>query len=166
MACIVSKTPDCAQSAGDTDVKETGLSDRRPQQMRIPISDKQQQQQQQQVDQKSKSKSKKRSSTRLRTKFQIEALTAELSKLQQENKFLKETWNSIQQVKQIKSNTLTRGDAVFEEHLSEIHLDKLELSKDHLRDGSSNSERSTERKQYNYCTTVEEEEIDYYQLFS
>mmetsp|Transcript_20751 Transcript_20751/g.29716 ORF Transcript_20751/g.29716 Transcript_20751/m.29716 type:complete len:162 (+) Transcript_20751:112-597(+) len=161
MACI-SKTPDSAQAVGE----ETGLSDRRPQQMWILTDDKQQQQQQQQQKVDQKSKSKKRSSTRLRTKFQIEALTVELSKLQQENQFLKETWNSVQQVKQIKSNILTRGDAVLEEQLRELHLDRLELSKVHLRDGSRNSERSTERKQYNYCTTEEEEEIDYYQLFS
>ncbi len=148
MACIVSKTSD---SAGDTDRKETGLSDRRPQQMRILTNDKQQQQKVYQKD-----NSKKRSSTRLRTKFQIEAFTVELSKLQQENQFVKETWNSIQQVKQISM-------PVLEEHLRELHLDRLEVSKAHLCD---DSERWAERKQYNYCTTEDEEKIDYYQLFS
>ena len=116
----------------------------------MPTNDEQQEQQA------PEQKSKKRSSTRLRTKFQIEALTVELSKLRQENQFLRETWDSIQRTKQPKSNNLADGGIELEDDLREIHLDE-EVPQVNLGDYSdqgdtdlSNSERSRERKQYNY----------------
>lgn len=148
------------------DSKEPGLSDHlRPQQKCMPTNDEQQEQQA------PEQKSKKRSSTRLRTKFQIEALTVELSKLRQENQFLRETWDSIQRTKQPKPNNLADGGIELENDLREIHLDE-KVPQVNLGDYSdqgdtdlSNSERSRERKQYNYMTK-DDEEIDYHQLFS
>jgi predicted RNase H-like nuclease (RuvC/YqgF family) len=122
-----------------------------------------------------KTEEKKSSSSRLRTKFQIEALTVELSQLKRENERLKQTLERIQQAKQPKSNkhTADGGDVLLEEHLRELHLDKTSdvpqtvlLSED--RDELSLSGKSPGIKRFNYCKTKEEEELefDYHQIFS
>mmetsp|Transcript_25382 Transcript_25382/g.32483 ORF Transcript_25382/g.32483 Transcript_25382/m.32483 type:complete len:173 (+) Transcript_25382:144-662(+) len=145
-----------AQTAGDADTPsiETGPSSNRKGWW-MPSEN----QQQQSTPPKTtpEQKNKKRSSTRIRTKFQIEALTVELSKLRQENQFLKETWHRIQQTKQPKSNKHIGGDNILKERMRELHLDQLEVPQELLSDNSSDredidlsdSERSPRRKQYN-----------------
>ena len=116
-----------------------------------------------------KKKKRSSSSTQLRTKFKIEALTFELSHLRKENEFLKATLDRIQ------SNKHTGGDVLLEEHLRELHLGKdvpqtvlISDDSDRMDTDLSQSDRSTGRKQFNYCKTKEEEELelDYHQIFS
>mmetsp|Transcript_30144 Transcript_30144/g.51511 ORF Transcript_30144/g.51511 Transcript_30144/m.51511 type:complete len:145 (+) Transcript_30144:138-572(+) len=120
-----------AQTAGDADTPsiETGPSSNRKGWW-MPSENQQLQQQSTTPKTTPKTtpeqKNKKRSSTRIRTKFQIEALTVELSKLRQENQFLKETWHRIQQTEQPKSNDHIGGD-ILEERMRDLHLEKLEV---------------------------------------
>mmetsp|Transcript_29258 Transcript_29258/g.44249 ORF Transcript_29258/g.44249 Transcript_29258/m.44249 type:complete len:172 (-) Transcript_29258:209-724(-) len=171
MACSVSSSSDLstvevqtevpnsnsasAQTAGDADTPsiETGPSSNRKGWW-MPSDDQQLQQQSMIPKTTPEQKNKKHSSTRIRTKFQIEALTVELSKLREENQFLKETWHRIQQTKQPKSNEHIGGDNVLEERMRELHLAKLEVPQELLSDNSSDredidlsdSERSPRRK--------------------
>mmetsp|Transcript_12411 Transcript_12411/g.18473 ORF Transcript_12411/g.18473 Transcript_12411/m.18473 type:complete len:170 (-) Transcript_12411:537-1046(-) len=169
MACSVSSSSDLstvevqtevpnsnsAQTAGDADTPsiETGPSSNRKGWW-MPSDDQQLQQQSMIPKTTPEQKNKKHSSTRIRTKFQIEALTVELSKLREENQFLKETWHRIQQTKQPKSNEHIGGDNVLEERMRELHLAKLEVPQELLSDSSSDredidlgdSERSPRRK--------------------
>eukprot|EP00985_Skeletonema_marinoi_P023722 scaffold15938_cov146-Skeletonema_marinoi.AAC.2 len=171
MACSVSSSSDLstvkvqtevpnsnsAQTASDADTPsiETGPSNRKGWWM--PSENQQLQQQSTTPKTTPEQKNKKRSSTRIRTKFQIEALTVELSKLRQENQFLKETWHRIQQTKQPKSNKHIGGDNILKERMRDLHLEKLEVPQELLSDNSSDredidlsdSERSPRRKQYN-----------------
>jgi len=116
-----------AQTAGDADTPsiETGPSSNRKGWW-MPSENQQLQQQSTTPKTTPEQKNKKRSSTRIRTKFQIEALTVELSKLRQENQFLKETWHRIQQTEQPKPNDHIGGD-ILEERMRDLHLEKLEV---------------------------------------